>query len=121
MAILQQLSSPAVSALDCLAVVTFPLDATSACRCPCLCSGWVVFPRSPCTEHSRRWNCGSGSDILRRAVLAPVLSVPRHENGPLDIDRDTLLSRADCRWTALGISIRSPLSASGYALDVGCA
>jgi hypothetical protein len=55
------------------------------------------------------------------AVLAPVLSVPRHENGPLDIDRDSQLSRADCRWTALGISIRSPLSASGYALDVGCA
>jgi hypothetical protein len=70
----------------------------------------------------RRRRCGSArADILRRAVFAPVLSVAGHANGALDIDRDALLSRADCRWNTLGISIRSPLSASGHALDVDCA
>jgi hypothetical protein len=32
-----------------------------------------------------------------------------------------LLSRANCRWITLGISIRSPFSVLGHSLGVGCA
>jgi len=50
-------------------VVTFPLDATSACRYPWACSGWVVFPRSPCTEHLSTLGVGVVAAVLTYSVV----------------------------------------------------